>query len=1143
VTRTMKALSDIVADPQGTVAIIGAGVSIAATEDNRCASWHGLLDHGLHFCTNKFKLGDKWLANHLATIEQASKDSKDSVGKLLAVADTIVSTLGGETSSLYRDWLRDSVGLLRPPHKDKDERFQLLDTVRQLSARGLLIATTNYDSVLCEHLQVQPIPWTDSPTFLSATHRIVPGVIHLHGHWKSPESVIFDNNSYQRIIKDETFQRLLSYLWLRYHWLYIGCGMGTDDPNFGKLLQWGANTFGRASAFRHFRLCHLDEVDKFGRQLKQLPGLNLKLITYGRDYTKLPSFLRKLSNALPCKPFETVQSITWLFRQPHQRPEDSDRPSLDEFRRRCVPRPSFWKPLMQTLRQHSFAWLRGLPSHGKTTAALLVATSREQSKHPTYYLDLNRAIKPDDGGSLRRIVGSLARPGVLFIIDNVNRDEASAREIYDAWKEQRPGSRLLAVGRADRSGGIMHSASKLADLGEYAVLAQAQPDDLAGIFWYMLRRLKPGAPPPTPPPERVQQWYNTFKGDVYAFCWAMTAQHRRLRAGNWELPAESAGQFVFNKYLSSLSTNERENVLRLAAFAEEEMGLPLEAFDGDPFPICMKEKGLIQWDANKGTGDGLFHFNEPALGELLTAAAGKSFNRSTEVIRICSSVPSVAFVYAARMEETGNRPMAKEVIGRQVKSRLAASFLLAEHLPGTASTLNRLVRLEAATHSEIDDWLASEPQYIRAAVETQPFNAVGQFYSYASKRLPRVAAAIRLVLSESTIQDAIVTRLAITLPHELIQFVDALKGAGLKEEVKALWSRIAIPENVPRFVSQLFQGSLQNLEFFLRRAEAHNRKHFVALLWDELQRRDQIEAIVDKALAESLHFFATFTDRASGIRKRDLVDTLWFQLGRCRRKANILTRILKDGPHNSVAFLKAAEGNGQAELVEWVWTVLARPKNLRVFIANALRGSLHNLKKCLDHAMSEKGDAPQAFLSAAWKRLDELASSGQLIAAGFNGILPALAHFMVCAKNHGQDDIAEKIWANLMTGGGRMKFLDKTAESTAGELVGFVKALDESRRKDVFSGFDAASWLTRRARRPTLPLDGVMNLFEVFTGLERTDLAEAEACAIIRLANAEDWHQKRLGRKFMKAVLSHGKRMAPAEIARFLERVGGTANV
>src|ERR1051326_7155712 len=117
----------------GRVAVVaGSGVSLQVTNNAPCASWTGLLKHGARHC--------------------------------------------------------DLEALLTP----------LIDTedVDAMHGLGGIVATTNYDDLLTRDRGLTPVPWTKHAKVMDVLYGERPGVIHLHGYFDDPESVVLGVESY-----------------------------------------------------------------------------------------------------------------------------------------------------------------------------------------------------------------------------------------------------------------------------------------------------------------------------------------------------------------------------------------------------------------------------------------------------------------------------------------------------------------------------------------------------------------------------------------------------------------------------------------------------------------------------------------------------------------------------------------------------------------------------------------------------------------------------------------------------------------------------------------------------------------------------------------------------------------------------------
>lgn len=267
--------------------IVGAGVSIAASYDParkpNVASWLGLLEHGIAHCTAVVPgLPAKWAPSMRSLIE-LGKDGDTNA--LLSVADNIFSRLDAPRGGEFRRWLRETVGELRILHPEVPQA---------LGALGTALLTTNYDSILEEATHLPTCTWRDT----SEVERVLRGeeraIVHLHGYWRRPESIILGTRSYEEILGDSHAQTVLRALRMTKTLLFVGFGAGLDDPNFGALLRWTREVF-RESEVRHFRLARADEVDALS--IGHPRPERIFVLPYGAKHDDLGPFLASLAPA------------------------------------------------------------------------------------------------------------------------------------------------------------------------------------------------------------------------------------------------------------------------------------------------------------------------------------------------------------------------------------------------------------------------------------------------------------------------------------------------------------------------------------------------------------------------------------------------------------------------------------------------------------------------------------------------------------------------------------------------------------------------------------------------------------------------------------------------------------------------------
>jgi hypothetical protein len=263
---------------QGRMLIVaGAGVSVAATGGDCLASWTGLLRHGVERCGEVAgSLPEGWAERIRAEIDSGDHD------ELLSAAEKISRELGAPCGPEYARWLRDTVG-----------RFRVQDptVIDALAGLGLPLATTNYDGLLEDVTGLPPVTWREGARIERVGRGDEPGILHLHGFWKEPESVVLGIRSYEKVLGETHSRTLLRMVRATRGLLFVGCGAGVADPDFDALLRWMRTVFA-GSDFLHFQLCLEQEV----QELRELhpPGARLVPLPYGDDHSCLAPFLREL---------------------------------------------------------------------------------------------------------------------------------------------------------------------------------------------------------------------------------------------------------------------------------------------------------------------------------------------------------------------------------------------------------------------------------------------------------------------------------------------------------------------------------------------------------------------------------------------------------------------------------------------------------------------------------------------------------------------------------------------------------------------------------------------------------------------------------------------------------------------------------
>lgn len=257
------------------VTIVGTGVSLSATGNNDLASWKGLLRNGVARCVARRPPSDATWAQR--TLEQIDGDLID----LLCAAENISYRLGAPKDGEYFSWLRDTVGELTSVDPT------IIEALKALEAP---IATTNYDYVIERAAAMREATWLDRHDLDSFVRGKSDKVLHLHGHWEKPESVILGIRSYEDILRDRCTQNALRTLRSAKTLLFVGFGAGLQDPNFGALLRWAGDIF-FSSSYPAYQLCL--ESDRRAVDA-QHAGQGISAIPYGKAFSDLPTFLQGL---------------------------------------------------------------------------------------------------------------------------------------------------------------------------------------------------------------------------------------------------------------------------------------------------------------------------------------------------------------------------------------------------------------------------------------------------------------------------------------------------------------------------------------------------------------------------------------------------------------------------------------------------------------------------------------------------------------------------------------------------------------------------------------------------------------------------------------------------------------------------------
>ena len=270
--------------------VTGTGVSLAATGANPLASWTGLISNGIDRCVELAIDGADagWGALHKQLLK------RPGINNLLAVAEQVQACLTSRGEGDWSEWLGLTVGSLNPTAPDIIEALRVLATP---------LATLNYDELLeLPEPRRKAVTWREAARWPRVLEGKDDAVLHLHGAWDRPDSVVLGIRSYERVLAAGLAQHLQRVVATTHSLLFVGCGATFDDPNFKALLDWMATTLKNVER-RHFLLA--TEAEKARIEPLLPPTARIWVLTYGTKHDELVPYLRSLVSAKVDPPTST----------------------------------------------------------------------------------------------------------------------------------------------------------------------------------------------------------------------------------------------------------------------------------------------------------------------------------------------------------------------------------------------------------------------------------------------------------------------------------------------------------------------------------------------------------------------------------------------------------------------------------------------------------------------------------------------------------------------------------------------------------------------------------------------------------------------------------------------------------------------
>jgi len=920
--------------------VVGTGISFGATGEAR-ASWSGLLEHGVETLRTQATWNDETANANLTLIKNAFSSTFD-LDEVLTRAESVTKALGAPDGTNYGSWLADAIGSL----KAREDRTATLDAIKQLEQAGALILTTNYDNLLTDATGLSPVTWQDHGEFLRVLNRDREGILHIHGHWSQPSSVILGRKSYEHILNAPALQDLFKSIWLHWSWLYVGCGNGLEDPNVGRLLRWGHDAFGESARKHYFLAKEQDAADLLCRPDKPA---NLVPVGY-RDHAELPNHLRALTpRQRPC-PFVELGPTSGPVRKPLTSPQDIPLPSWQELLNGDVPTMTADATVSAALRTHGWALVYDVASIGKTTLALRLAAGPEYRNAPAFYLDLAQIGDGDDveTANIFAAMRRLAHTKALIILDNVHWAPQVTHKVWEWWLGRPRTNRLLMMATHIQYTSGTSGDDALTVIENHpsnpAITLRPVAADLPPILNYIVKRITGSSKGLQPPEQALAVWYATFGNQMGAFAAAVTNRHQNLRLGQLDLPVSAAADWIYNRHFRPLNKPARENLLCLSAFATLELDVAELALPHSNQISPLLRNGLVERRERGRERHRFYALREPDWGTLLLGAIDPQPGVEEEILLGTACRHAMMALYlssrlfrrnasdclAELWQRLGDPGTAPQIIDQLTLLPLSYALRFQAH----AAKNGRQELIDGL----YDAWQADPDRLAERAFET-PLGDLATFIDTAMKhqREPLVKGLWTAFDAERAFETPL---------GDLATFINTAMKHQWEPPVKRLWT--ALDAEPDRLAERAFETPLQLVATFIDTAMRHQGEPHVKRLWTAFD--DEPDRLAERAFETPLGDLTTFINTAMKYQREPLVKRLWTAFDDAPDR--LAERAFETPLDHLAAFIDTATKHQREPLVKGLWMALEKKPNKLQAAAteldgNSLRGFLMRAPKAI----------------------------------------------------------------------------------------------------------------------------------------------------------------------------------------------------
>lgn len=266
------------------VPFVGAGFGAATAG---LPAWPDLLDRAIDYVR-------RILPKSTATRQARALEVMSRTGDLPNAFGFLQQILAEDSKEPYESIQYQ--GFLNEIFHHPDVRSSALaDALRGLRSRTVI--TTNYD-ILLEECNIargdHAATWLNT-TQIRSILRSGSGVIHLHGRYDLPSSVILSSADYQRVVNDRDSLSVAQAMFHSGVLLFVASSVGgLNDPHIGRILaefsRFSDQVQGEDSphvALMPGRLA--------GTEIAKLRRLGVEAVSYGDRHEDLPAFLASIT--------------------------------------------------------------------------------------------------------------------------------------------------------------------------------------------------------------------------------------------------------------------------------------------------------------------------------------------------------------------------------------------------------------------------------------------------------------------------------------------------------------------------------------------------------------------------------------------------------------------------------------------------------------------------------------------------------------------------------------------------------------------------------------------------------------------------------------------------------------------------------